>query len=266
VREVLQQFGPENEILKEQYLDFLKGRSFRQTLLCRREIKLKRTIDAQLIGGFFISAAKPLVSAEPDLRPGSAADFTGAKGARLQTDFPLAKAALLKLSEAGPRGLAGQDLLQSARLHLELTAQREQFDPGELDAEQMQVLNEVLFAAYCSGLIELHLQMPPIPSALSARPQAEKFVRWQAEHELPLTNLFHKTSQLEDALSQQLLRLCDGTRTRADLLTELTAFAAAQGLRQAGRPITTAHEISALLAHGLEQNLQKLLYMGLLSA
>ncbi len=266
VREMLSQFGPEHEILKEQYLDFLKGRSFRQTLLCRNEIQLKRTIDAQGIGGFFISAAKPLIAAEPDLRPGLTADFTGAKGARLQTDFPLAKAALLKLSEAGPRGLACQDLMQAARLYLEQTAQREQFDPGELDVEQMQVLHEVLLAAYYSGLIELHLQAPLLPSALSERPQAEQFVRWQAEQEQPLTNLFHKTSQLEDALSQKLLRLSDGTRTRADLLAELTAFAATQGLKQAGRTLTATHEISALLEHGLEQNLQKLLHMGLLSA
>ncbi len=266
VRDLLQQFGPEHEILREQYLDFIKCRSFRQTLLCHNEIQLNRTIDPQLIGGFHLSAVTQLTSIAPDLRPGVTADFTGTRGAKLQTDFPLAKAALLKLSEAGPYGLPCQELLSAARQHLELTAQQQEFDAGDWDAEQAQVLHEILFAAYCSGLIELHRQVPLLPPTLTARPQADKFVRWQAEQELPLTNLFHKTSQLEDPLSQKLLQLSDGTRTHTDLLAALTDFAAKQGLTAGANSITAPAEIRTLLAQGLEQNLQKLWTMGLLSA
>ena len=81
-----------------------------------------------------------------------------------------------------------------------------------------------------------------------------------------ISNLFHKTSQLEDPLSQELLQLSDGTRTNTDLLAALTDFASKQGLTAGANSITAPAEIRALLAQGLEQNLQKLWTMGLLSA
>src|SRR5438105_9016961 len=41
----LDQLGQEDMLAREQYLDFLKGRSFRQTLLCHHEVELARRID-----------------------------------------------------------------------------------------------------------------------------------------------------------------------------------------------------------------------------
>ena len=51
-----------NEIVRtEQYMDFLRNRTFRQTLLCRKEITLNRNLTPQSVMPFHIaSAAKPV--------------------------------------------------------------------------------------------------------------------------------------------------------------------------------------------------------------
>ena len=67
VTEQLRQLGEQDVLAKEQYLDFLKGRSFRQTLLCRDSIKLHRSPDPERVRDFYISSeAKPASSARLD--------------------------------------------------------------------------------------------------------------------------------------------------------------------------------------------------------
>src|SRR5262249_26280819 len=97
VRDFLRRFGPDEMIIKEQYLDFLKGRGFRQTLLCRQGVKVNRDFDLGRLADFYLESPAQPVSASPDLRPGTIEEFSGPLGARLQTDCPIAKAALLVL-------------------------------------------------------------------------------------------------------------------------------------------------------------------------
>ncbi len=55
VREKLHAISPDLHA-KEQYLDFLKCRRFRQTLLCREEVRLTRELSPARMKDFFISA------------------------------------------------------------------------------------------------------------------------------------------------------------------------------------------------------------------
>src|SRR5262245_18798707 len=68
IREALNQFGDEKIVIKEQYLDFLKCRVFRQTLLCHKEAPVQRKIDPALMTTFFFESQAQPVSAQPDLR------------------------------------------------------------------------------------------------------------------------------------------------------------------------------------------------------
>ena len=55
-------FGPRSLVEREQYLDYLEFRSFRETLFCRREVRLERVADAWLATmarrGFAIRASR----------------------------------------------------------------------------------------------------------------------------------------------------------------------------------------------------------------
>ena len=91
-------------LLKEQYLDFLRLRRFRQTLLATDGLKPQRQPDPRQIKTLLISG-KPKPPPEPvDLAQGVPVTFTGDRGAKAQTDLAIAKAALLEVARAGQEG------------------------------------------------------------------------------------------------------------------------------------------------------------------
>ncbi|HKR60161.1 MAG TPA: class I SAM-dependent methyltransferase, partial [Pyrinomonadaceae bacterium] len=114
VQEQLHRMSLENLLAKEQYLDFLKGRSFRQTLLCRSEIALDRPLKSERIKGLYVKSSALPVNSNPDLKGKSIEEFRTKKDAAASTDLPLAKAALLHLGTVHPRAIRFEDLVDEA--------------------------------------------------------------------------------------------------------------------------------------------------------
>ena len=81
----------EDPVRREQYLDFLKARMFRQTLLCRAELAIDRTPHPEVLEGLAVSTqAQP----QGDPGPDGAQAFAGPTGSTLTTDHPLVVDAL----------------------------------------------------------------------------------------------------------------------------------------------------------------------------
>ena len=115
-RQTLAQLGP-NRILREQYLDFLKCRRFRQTLLCHADRILNSEPDASRIGGWLVSSTALCADAECDFRPGVTQIFKTPKNASCETDAPQGKASLSILGKIWPEPLPFADLFaQSTQL------------------------------------------------------------------------------------------------------------------------------------------------------
>lgn len=267
VREMLDRFGDENVLLREQYLDFLKCRMFRQTLLCKQGIPINRKLKSEQIHNYLLASSAAVVNALPDLRAEVIEEFAYDKHARLSTDFPLAKAALLVLHDAFPHRLSFAEVAQTARLHLEQDAREKHYTLGEIDDEDVQTLQEILFAAYLSGLIKLHTYQPTMAVEISTHPEIFPLARWQAPQEPIVTNLIHQSIEIEDGLGLQLLQLLDGTRSRDEILTALTAYAALHGLQTAeGQDVTDDAEIRSLLDQRLDDRLHQLIRSGLMVA
>ena len=103
-----------NRIVRDQYFDFMKCRTFRQTLLCHQDIVLPEApLAARISALYAASAAKP-VSVKPDLSSAVAEEFRGAKGAGVTTAHPLTKAVMLLLAEDWPQTVSVPDLLAGA--------------------------------------------------------------------------------------------------------------------------------------------------------
>ena len=83
--DALERFAGTDVVVKEQYLDFIKGRRFRQTLLCRDEVLLDRGLGPERITELYVASLARPVSANPDLREGAAELFRGPRGAALET-------------------------------------------------------------------------------------------------------------------------------------------------------------------------------------
>lgn len=259
LREFLRRFSPAQIIEKEQYLDFLKCRSFRQTLLCRSEAQLRRDLNPQWVRELLIESPAQPVTSPPDLRPGVVQEFRGLRGAKLQTDDPLARAALWHLGQIAPRALSWSELLTAVRERLAADAL------PEADGAE-QILAEILLAAYGAGLVQLHVWQPHFVTIVSARPQASRLARWQAARGESVTSLLHQTVEPDDVLSRHLMQLLDGTRDHARLCDDLVA--ALSGKQPVtlpdGTELSDPAALRQLIADGLAGNLQKCAQMALL--
>lgn len=200
VREALERFAGTDIVAKEQYLDFIKGRRFRQTLLCREEVVLHRSPRPDRIMELYVASEARPASAQPDLREGVAEEFRGPRGALLQTDSAVAKAALCRLVKAWPQSIHFSHL-----------------SAGD-DAAR---LAEILFQGYRVGLLELHTLLPQFASRAGEHPVASPLARLQVQHGAVVTTLRHTLIELDDAIDRSLLLLLDGTRNREALMAEL---------------------------------------------
>src|ERR1700740_98601 len=108
VREILGQLGG-NRIQREQYLDFLKCRRFRQTLLCHAGLSLRAEPDPKEVTHFAVLSAARRTSEKAELAPEVTWVFQAANGFRCETDFPLGKAALSILGPMHPASLSFDD-------------------------------------------------------------------------------------------------------------------------------------------------------------
>jgi SAM-dependent methyltransferase len=181
---------------REQYLDFLTERMFRQTLLVHAGTEVDRTPRAERIAPLAVSG--PLRSSR-DEQTGRVT-FTGAGGAHLETNHPLVTRVLEEIGDAWP---AAPRVAELAR-------------DGELDA-----VCDALLRCFAANLVWLHVE----PSALSAvapeRPRVSPLARLEAAQGGMLTTLRHTGLQLDDDLGRRLVTLLDGRRDRAALLDAL---------------------------------------------
>ena len=244
-------------IAREQYLDFVKCRRFRQTLLCHQEVELNRQQRPEQMRVFYVASSARPVSTSPDVLGNTIEEFHGAKGAALKTDHPFAKAAILYLGEIYPQSLHFEELLAHVRARI---GEEPPADRRETDA---QMLGQILLQLFAAGMAELHVHRPRFATVASERPLASPLARWQIGHGPVVTTLLSTGLEIEDALGQRLLQLLDGTRDRAALLMELTALIES-GEIQPDDDSVSKQVILENLPQLLEQNLARLARLGLL--
>ena len=250
-----------DRIAREQYLDFLKNRRFRQTLLCRRELALT-VPHAECVRRFFITSRARPASAIPSLEEAVLEEFTAPGNASVKTGSSLAKAALLHLAEMYPRAIAFDALLAAARARL---VEKSIAFPNDAAPE----LADALLAMYAAPIVQFHVHAPRFATEAGERPRVSPIARWcLARGAETVTNLRHRGTRIEDPIAAQLLLLLDGTRDRPALAAELAAFCAARGLirREDGTPVTDPRQLQNVIEPGLEENLRKLARMAVLVA
>jgi SAM-dependent methyltransferase len=251
VAAALHDLGREDRLLKEQYLDFLKARRFRQTLLCRAGLAVDAEPPAERVRRLAVSSSAKPAKPRPDLRPEKAEEFRGPRGGVMRVDLPLAKAVMLVLGDAWP------DRLPFARVLADAAARLGR--PEQSDEDHAAALAEVLLAAYSAGMVELHVHVPRMTRKAGEKPVASPLARRQLVRGDRATTLLHTTVAVEDPLSRLLIQLLDGTRDRAALLSALAERVHAEGRQAADRSA-----LLTALARNLDQNLDRAATLGLL--
>ena len=252
----------QDRITFEQYLDFLRNQSFRQTLLCHQDTPLSCKLKPDHLSKFYVVSRAQPVASEPDVRSVSVVKFRSTDGASLSTDHPVSKAAMLYLGRVWPRAVRFDTLLTTARAKLGLNSAP---DSLALDA-QVLATNLLTAYGYSGNLVELHVHTPTFALEINERPVSSPLARLQARDRTTVTNLRHERVSL-DAFSRYLLRHLDGRHDRSALLNRFMAGPVAEGtlvLEGDSQPVTDTKKLKALLAEELETHLRWLARAALL--
>lgn len=252
----------EDVVTREQYLDFISNRTFRQSLLCHAA---REPLPTPVAGGVQRMCVATSMNAETDgahLHDHSAVQFER-DGVVVTLDHPLAKTALAGLRGIWPLAMPFEDLLARAR---------EELRPDGLHAEaaavwqaEPQRLAEELLELYRAGLVELDIAPPRFAREAGERPRAHPWAQRQQRAGELVCNLRHNGVEL-DPLLGELLLLADGSRDREALARDLAAAVLAKEmvLSEGGRAYDEPGQAAAAVAHRIQGLLNKLVGLALL--
>jgi SAM-dependent methyltransferase len=167
---------------REQYLDFLKARRFRRTLLCHQDIPLRREVDSGAMDALLFSSL-----------PFSIADgvITNQHGSRITIVDSSVERVLRALGDAHPLPVEFEELIPYAGAR--------------------EPLREILFGLMLGGMVNLHVYDFPCEETVTAKPMASRLVRHEATHGPQVTSACHTPVKL-DEVARHLVCLLDGTR------------------------------------------------------
>ena len=228
VRSVLARLSPDL-FHSEQYLDFLRNRTFRQTLLCHRDVPLVRAIPTSVLRGLHVASS--LQPAPPEAGD-AGSRFVGPDDISLTTHDPLVTAALDRLAESWPAWIPFELLLDDART-------------GGSGAEAEAALGSRLLTFYVTAaFLELHSMPPHFVTEPGERPVPAPLARLQAGDGNRVTNRRHEVVVLTEVERQTLL-LLDGVRNVGEVSAALADLVEAGDLtaEESGRPVTDPAEI-----------------------
>jgi len=214
VGETLRRVAPD-VVRMEQYIDFLRNQSFRQTLLVHQNVAVNRQLDPRIMQGFYVASPAQPLSLAASVAPGASESFRAPNGATIATSNAITKAALLLLAERWPLGLTFEQLVAGSR-----TVLADSRSEADTFAKDAHILGNDLLQSYAADAVELRMRAPPMTTMPSARPIASPLARLQADRGSAITNLRHEPVEI-DAFGLRLLSLLDGTRDRDALASEL---------------------------------------------
>jgi SAM-dependent methyltransferase len=216
---------------REQFMDFLRARTFRETLLVHEGVTLTRKLSPLRVMSLRVaSKARPLRD-NPDLHSNAVEEFRTPEGKGMSTSGRITKAAMQVLAKHWPIALPFDDLHSMA--HSLLGA------PGEsLEVERRLLASEIL-QCYAAGVIELHSTPSPFTIDVGERPQASPVARLHAQRGPQATSLRHDHGSFNDD-TRRLFLLLDGSRTRKEIAATLW-----KGVPEA----KSMRELDAALAH-----------------
>jgi methyltransferase-like protein len=248
-------------VAREQYLDFVAGRSFRQTLLCRQGQRIDREPKPERVFGFYTAADAGPVNDGANLTMPGMEDFQRGKTV-IATSQPVLKVALTLLGKVWPRRVAFGELLRKAREY----AGRDNASGEAAIESDRRDLGAFLLRCYSIGFVDLHSYPSTFVTEISERPMASPLARLQVRQGPVVSSLRHLPLKIEDALGRDLLQILDGTRDHAALLEELGKAVASGStpIYNNGEHVTDLQEAVEFLPTQLQISLVSLARLGLL--
>jgi SAM-dependent methyltransferase len=196
--QVRQALGRLDRLAREQYLDFIHFRHFRESLLCH----------ANAASTFVVQPAQALGL---HVLPSLAMRRAGASQA--------------PASEPDAEFQAVRELLLARWPHsvtvAELDRWRAQRISMKRDGNASAPTETLVIELHVAGLIDLLSAPVAVAGTPGERPQAFGAARWLNRDRDVIPSLYHEALRYQDPVGRKLLALLDGTRTRAELAAAL---------------------------------------------
>lgn len=190
-----------DRVEREQYIDFVRQRRFRQTVLCRADAEITDDPKSAGLAGLYIAAD---VAVPADLQPEAAreARFEFGKRGGITTNNPVIQTVMARLGRAFPQALA--------------------FDELQREVDSLGIRAEPPLADFLLQLLRsqvAHVYSAPfgLSAGVSAHPRLYSLARWQLDHNPDVETITHNTVELKSEAEQQFCRLLDGTHAHAEL-------------------------------------------------
>lgn len=191
---------------REQYMDFLRSRMFRCSLLCLPENVPNYRMPSHNLLDLHVSFHQPLLG-EPSANPGEVVWKHPA--GKITTQAPIT-AAIETTNNAFPGWVAVKDLV----------------DALPEGADKTPLL-DALMVAFIRGLVQLAEEPVPICTTISEKPVCTPLARLQARRMGKVSNLLHNDFVFQPQ-QRVMVHHMDGTRTAEDL-AEILRTAVAEG-------------------------------------
>ena len=195
----------------EQYLDFLRNRTFRESLLVRDDAQLTRKLKWEPISSFWITASSSL----DDVAEGSTVVFKSPVGHTIQLKEPFAIAAMYVLKESANKQYAFSELLAKVRSRTQ-SRESESHDQAELC--------KFLLEAYRLLLVTFEASPWPKTQTVTDAPRTSALVRYQAQSGGEVVSLDHRTLDGMSADYRHLISLMDGNHTLSQLVDSMMSL------------------------------------------
>jgi methyltransferase-like protein/cyclopropane fatty-acyl-phospholipid synthase-like methyltransferase len=216
IARTLNELGAHDILQMEQYMDYVRCRYFRKTLVCGSGIPLNRAIDSGIVAGLLLASDATPVSGEVALDPTQRVAFQGMGGGTLTCSSPLTKLAMRVLRREWPAPVAFASLLAECRS----TAAQEGFTTDE--AQAAVALSGDVLTAMGAGIVEWRVTPVAFTTHVGDRPATTAWARLQASQGYRATNLRGAMVPL-DEIHRQTLKYLDGNRDHAQIIDTLMA-------------------------------------------
>jgi SAM-dependent methyltransferase len=252
----------DDQIRMEQYLDFIRNRQFRTSVLCRSEAEPQRRLQPERIESLRLCMAAQPTGESASLEPGVELGFACSSGARISSGESVTKAALLELCERWPATLSFDALYEAACARLQ-TANVELGEPPDRQRLAADLIECLLRKAVIARCIE-----PAIATSVADAPKLSAFNRIMADREGWIASAHHHRIELSGP-AQKLAPLLDGTRDRAALLLAIEQLVADGELNfrsPQGEALTEGPALREVAGVFLDEQLRMLLRLPALMA
>lgn len=244
-------------IRKEQYMDYLRNRPFRQTLLVNDQHKLNRNVGPEDMSLFRVTISSLPQLAGMKFAPRTKLNVRTRYGGNFSVTRPITKAALSVLHRSRPAALAFEELFQRALAELP-----PRIRPNAQQAQTARAnLSQDILQCYTNRIVELSTWDARVASTLADKPKANALAAYQATQGNRVTVPRHTFMQL-GPVAKSLLPALDGSHDRQALADHLKEQLDAGELKlQRGNAKVAPDEDMKPL---VEQGLNNLLRMGVL--